>query len=178
MSGVVSLWGASSLIASIQYGTVSLGTAASATAAINAVDTTRALLIDLRQNNNWSGGTQPAYTSTDLALTNSTTVTAVRQAGGGISCTASFCVVEFRPGVCRSVQSGTTTAAGTTTATVTAVNTDKSMVFSLGLSGDSGGRDDYFYARITLTNGTTITMTRGASGGISMRVGWILLELF
>lgn len=177
-AGMVGLRGASSLIESMQYGTVALGGSTSATATITAVDLNRSILIDLRQSNNWSGGTQPAYTSTDLALSNSTTITAVRQAVGGITCTAAFCVIQFRPGILKSVQSGTVTSTGTTTATITAVNPNKAFVLSLGLSGDSGGRDDYFYGYLALTDATTVTLTRGASGGSAMRAGWLVGELF
>ena len=70
-SGMVGLWGASSIIDNIQYGTIAInGVSTSSTATITSVDLSRSVLIDLRQSNNWNGGTQPAYTSTTLALTN------------------------------------------------------------------------------------------------------------
>lgn len=176
-SGMVGLWGASSIIESVQYGSITNNNA-SDTATITSVDLSRSVLIDLRQNNNWSGGTQPAYTSNTLALTNATTVTASRQASGGIQNTARFCVVTFAPGVIRSVQSGVVAASGSPTVTITAVNTSKTVVLSLGLEGDSGGRDDYFYGSWALTNATTLTLNRGASGGASMKAGWLVLEFF
>lgn len=176
-SGVVSLWGASSLIESIQYGTVSLNNT-SDTATITAVDVTRSVVFDLRQSNNWSGGTAPAYTSNTLTLTNSTTVTAARNATGGIAVVAAFVVVQFRPGVFRSVQYGLVSGNGSPTQTITEVNTAKSVLMMLGLQGDSGGRDDAFYARGVLTNGTTLTFTRGASAGSGNIIGWTVMELF
>ena len=178
-SGMVGQWGASSMVANVQFGTIAMnGVSASATATIAAVDTSRAVLIDLRQSNNWNGGTQPAYTSTTLALTNSTTVTASRNAAGGLSVTAAFCVVEFLPGIVRSVQSGRVSGSGTVAATISAVNTSKSVVLSLGLEGDSGGRDDAFYAYAALTNSTTVTFTRGVSAGSGMYVGYNVVEFF
>ena len=178
-AGMVGLWGASSLIESIQYGVVSMsGAQASNTATITSVDLSRSVLIDLRQSNNWSGGTQPAYTSNTLALTNSTTVTAARQAAGGIALTAGFCVVTFLPGVFRSIQSGVVSGTGSPTVIITSVNTAKTMLFSLGLSGDSGGRDDYFYGYWQLTNATTLTLQRVSTGGSSMQAGWLALEGF
>ena len=179
MGGMVSLWGASSLIESIQYGTIALsGVQLSNTATITSVDLSRAIIIDLRQSNNWNGGTHPAYTSNTLALTNSTTVTAFRNATGGIALTAAFAVVQVAPGVVRSVQSGRVSGNGTVTVTITSVNTAKTFLLSLGLEGDSGGRDDAFYAYMSLTNSTTITFTRGVGAGTGQYAGWIAIEGF
>ncbi len=177
MGGMVGLWNASSMIESIQYGTISI-TSLTATATITSVDASRSILIDLRQSNNWNGGTQPAYTSNTLVFTNATTITASRNASGGIVATASFCVVQFAPGVVRSVQSGLMIGNSNQTATITSVNTAKSLVLSLGLEGDSGGRDDAFYGRLTLTNATTVTLTRGVSNGSGMQAGYLVLEFF
>lgn len=179
MGGLVSLWGASSLIESIQYGTIAIsGVQTSNTATITSVDLSRAIIIDLRQSNNWSGGTATAYTSNTLALTNSTTVTAFRNASGGIAITPAFAVVQVAPGVVKSIQSGRVSGSGTVTVTITGVNTAKTFLLSLGLEGDSGGRDDAFYAYMSLTNSTTITFTRGASAGSGMTAGWIAVEGF
>ena len=179
MGGTVGLWGASSMVQSVQYGTTTLSSVATSnTATIAAVNVSHAILIDLRQSNNWSGGTQPAYTSNTLALTNSTTVTAFRNASGGIELVAAFAVLELAPGVVKSIQSGRVAGAGTVTATITGVNTAKTFLLSLGLEGDSGGRDDAFYARMALTNSTTITFTRGASAGGGPTAGWIAIEEF
>jgi hypothetical protein len=179
MGGMVSLWGASSLIESIQYGTIALsGVQTSNTATITSVDLSRAIIIDLRQSNNWNGGTQPAYTSNTLALTNSTTVTAFRNATGGIALTAAFAVVQVAPGVVKSIQSGRVSGNGTVTVTITGVNTAKTFLLSLGLEGDSGGRDDAFYAYMSLTNSTTITFTRGVGAGTGQLAGWIAVEGF
>ena len=179
MGGMVSLWGASSLIESIQYGTIALsGVQSSNTATITSVDLSRAIIIDLRQSNNWNAASQPAYTSNTLALTNSTTVTAFRNASGGIALTAAFAVVQVAPGVVKSIQSGRVSGNGTVTVTITSVNTAKTFLLSLGLEGDSGGRDDAFYAYMSLTNSTTITFTRGVGAGTGQYAGWIAIEGF
>lgn len=179
MGGLVGLWGASSLIESIQYGTVSLGAGTTATATITAVDVSRSVLIDLRSLNNWSAGTQPAYTSTRLTLTNSTTVTGDRNASGGITCSAGFAIVQFRPGVIKSVQYGNINGgAATNTATITSVNTDKTFLLSLGIIGDTGGLDGYFYSILSLTNATTVTATRGIAGGAGVNHGFVAVEGF
>lgn len=176
MAGMVGLWGASSLIESIQYGTVALSGATSNTATISSVDTTRSLVVHLGQSNNWSGGTQPTYTVTKLSLTNATTVTATRGAVGGIDCNAAFAVLQFRPGAVRSVQQGNVTPTGT--ATVTEVNTAKSLLLSMGISGDTGGIDGSWYSRLTLTNGTTVTATRQDTSASALAHNFVLVEFF
>jgi hypothetical protein len=179
--GLVGLWGASGLIASVQYGTIAIGGAGtSGTATITAVNTANAVLVDLRQSNNWSGGTDPQYVSTSLALTNSTTVTASRYASGGISATAAFAVIEFRPGVLKSVQYGSVSLAAATsaTATITAVNPATTILLSLGITGDPTARADYFYSYLTLTNSTTVTATRASGGGTSITHAFAAVEFF
>lgn len=179
--GMVGLWQASGLIASVQYGTISVGGGAtSGTATIVAVNTANAVVVDLRQSNNWSGGTDPQYVSTSLTLTNSTTVTASRYASGGIALTAAFAVVEFRPGVLKSVQYGSVSLGASTsaTATIASVNTATAAVLSLGITGDPTARADYFYSYLTLTNSTTVTATRASGGGTSITHAFVVVEWF
>jgi len=83
-------------IASIQYGTIALGTSTSATATIASVTTAKSVLILLGVDYAGSAMT-PDQTGVRLALTNSTTVTASRQVGGsGAGATVGFCVVQFK----------------------------------------------------------------------------------
>lgn len=179
MSGMVSLWGASSLIRSVQYGTVALSGVTTNTATIVAVDTSRAVVIDLCASNNWSGGTSEAYAVPRFTLTNSTTVTAVRGAVGGIDCNAAFAVVEFAPGVLRSVQTGTITpTAGAVTATITDVNVAKAVVLSLGVSGDNGGVGGSWWSRLTLSSSTTVTATRQDTSAAAMPHNFAVMEFF
>jgi len=61
------------------------------------------------------------------------------------------------------------------TATITSVNTGKSMLLLLGFTGDANGSLSNTYPRITLTNATTITGNRfGTAGGIT--VSFVVLE--
>ncbi len=169
------------LIEWIEYGTISLsGISTSGTYTLTrAVDVARAVLVDLRQSNNWNGGSQPAYTSTRLALTNSTTVTASRNASGGIVCVAGLAVVQLRPNAVRSVQYITASGNGSITATLSnPVNPAKAIVMSLGLEGDSGGLDGYFYGRWgqVQSDGVSVALTRDLSGGSGMLANAVVVE--
>jgi len=83
----------SSVIKSIQYGTVTLpaDTSLTATATISSVDTSKAALIFLGHSSGITGGHEQAR----IILTNATTVTATRVAGNSNQVIVSFCVVEF-----------------------------------------------------------------------------------
>ena len=179
-SGMVGRWGASSLIENIQYGTVALSGVTNATTTITSVDITRATVIHLGQSNNWSGGSGAQYSSAYVELTNATTVKAVRNTVGGIDCNVNFAVIQFCPGILRSVQTGSVTINSglTNTATVTTVNTDKSLLIYLGLQSNAAV-DGAGYERLSLTNATTITGTRqDTTGGGIPTVTFALLEFF
>lgn len=77
----------------------------------------------------------------------------------------------FGAGV-KSVQRGTVTTATSTTVTVTSVDTSKSLLALTGLTSASATND----GRIELTNSTTITATKGASGLTTF--AWQLVEFY
>jgi hypothetical protein len=83
---------ATSVIKSIQYGTVTLTGVASATATITAVNTAKAVLIHLGTSYDNTINLDRALTR--ITLTNSTTVTGVKNTTTGVTIT-SFVVVEF-----------------------------------------------------------------------------------
>ena len=160
-SGLIARWGASSLVKSVQSGTMGSWTNATNTATISAVDTANTLVFHDGQTYDTAGNTYAQYPFVSLALTDSTTLTATKSAGGLGNTQLSWFVVEFLPGVIKSVQSGTVLTEST--ATVTAVNTAKSVLMN------NGHRAYYFYdqayshSMIVLTNATTITCSRGAA---------------
>ena len=89
---------------------------------------------------------------------------------------------QFSSGGIKSVQRGTISLTGsntTATATVSAVDVTKSQLAMLGLSTDSGNTNvtSESFTRLSLTNSTTITATRGTVGlGIHTTVSWELTE--
>ena len=163
-------------VTSIEYGTIVIAdTSGSNTATITSVDTDKANVILL-------GTTVDADQSENnvrarVALTNATTVTATRVGTAG-TVTVSFVVVEWANPV--SIQAGTiaflTTTDASRTATITAVDTAKSIVFHLGeqrqTTNASTGN-----VRVTLTDSTTVTATRGAgSSSQDTTVGYVVVE--
>ena len=183
MGGLVSLWGQSSLIKSIQRGTIFMSVAqTSNTASINAVDLANSVLRFCGQTNGGAGDTTTAYALAGISVVG-TTVTATRIStfAGGTNCTASWELVEYFPGVFKSIQRGTKLFIGAAAATqaITEVNPNKSVLESVGLTGDGNGFSGTYFPYGVMTNGTTITYTSGYTGGaLTFIVYWQVLEQF
>lgn len=169
-----------SVIKSIQSGTVTIGaSSASGTATITSVTTANAILL-------WNGETTSnastslySGVSATIALTNATTVTATRGNLIADTVTVSFTVIEFASGV-NSIQSGSITiAAGGTsnTATISAVGAN-AFVLWLGASNVGGG---LLYSNIgtsvVLTNSTTVTANCQTGLASNTIVGYMVVDL-
>ena len=163
----VAQWMQRKLIQSIQSGTITIA-GTTDTATITAVDVTRSTL-------HYNGGQVDDTTSDTgiylgrLTFTNATTITGTRTDSTG-TMTQFFQVIQYWPGVIRSVQRGTitlTTAQSNNTATITAVqDTARSRVEMLGIStletnGALGAAID-----IRMTNATTVQVIRGVVGSV------------
>lgn len=166
-----------SLVKSVQRGTIALN-ATSVTATIVAVNLSNALVFASYQD---LGGVNAAdRNAVRVELTNTTTVTAFYGAVSGNSANVSWEVIEFMPGLFRSIQRGTaTTGAGTTTtATITAVNMAKTFVHNLGFTSTSttllnlGATS----SRWVVTNATTLTFDTG--GATDATAGFQSVEFF
>ena len=132
-SGMVSLWGASSLIKSRQSGFCTLGNASSqGNTTINAVDMTNSICL----YNGWyhaiTSGTRPRDSWARVALQSATNVRATMDLNGsGVDGVLYWTVVEFMPGIIKSIQRITPTinaASGTTNTTITEVNLVKTFL--------------------------------------------------
>lgn len=159
------LGGAGLAIKSIQRGTIVVANAASTnTAAITAVDTNNAIL---RHLGSTIGGTDHTDSDIRLDLTNGTTITATR-AGTSGAVTVSYEIVEFYPGVIKSIQRGTITTNGvaSNTATITSVDTTKAECHMLGYSDNATASSANSMTRLALTNATTVTVTCGSSAAL------------
>lgn len=169
-AGMVGSWNASSLIASVQRGTFSFGTSdTTINTTINPVDASRAIAIFTGTTN---GGVDAQGLLPRIQLTSNTNVQAVRgYQDGSNGATAPWQVIEFIPGVIKSIQiSNIYYISGSTTATITAVNTSKSVVMSTGYSRASAGSGTPSYAYqpyFILTNSTTVTGGIGAAADIT-----------
>ncbi|CAB4187544.1 hypothetical protein UFOVP1601_40 [uncultured Caudovirales phage] len=175
MGGMVSLWGASSLIKSIQYGITVANTAATATATIVSVVPENTILFFLGCQSN--AATAAGHWAGSCVLTNATTVTTTYQAATDSRILA-FCAVEYYPGVIRSRQSFSISWSGATssTATITEVNIAKTMLAFGGMQMYQGDQNEP--GRITLTNATTVTATRGGATGWSTVMPGQAVEFF
>lgn len=84
----------------------------------------------------------------------------------------------------KSIQRGVIVIVGvanvTATATVSAVNTNKSTLAFLGFSTPNGGNPGQQFSRLALTNATTVTATRAQAntGAQDVSVSWELVEYY
>lgn len=157
-NALVSRWGAVSLIKSIQRGTIVIAGAANNTATITAVDLNNTVLIHLGQTDN--NGTRGDLAWALIALSNATTVFAGRVLNNVAATTVGYVVVEFMPGVLKSVQRGTiTNSAATNDATITEVNPDKSFLIKNGIGDNSATIVSTHDTYLSLVNGTTVRST-------------------
>lgn len=167
-----------SLVKSVQRGTIAITGATSNTATITSVDTanTRLRLIGRIYDDGGAGTGTNAQYLVRIALTNATTVTAsVNTSPGGSTCTVSFEVVEYVPGVVKSVQRGTVTI-GAGTATINAVNVSKAELDHLGLTDNAAALTSGGDTRLTLTNATTVTVAAGVTS--AQVTGYQVVEFY
>lgn len=176
-TGMVGLWGAASIVKSLQSGYLSGSTEGTYTATINTVIPENCLL--LWQGFNQSGNPQPVYWGGMLQLTNATTVSLVRRAAAGSIMGIQWTVLEFLPGIVKSIQQGVIDFAGvaTNTATITSVTPEKCALFFEGYSSaDATGNTNAWAHRLELTNATTITAKFAV--GTTASVPWRLVEFY
>lgn len=178
---MVGLWGASSLVRSIQQGSITPGANASATATISAVDVNHAVAWKLGQ---LGGASDASNRCTGLTLTNATTVTLSKGTATDAGVTARFVVVEFAPGLIKSIQYATCTiahASTSATATIAAVDTAKTYLVHNGSTYNTAGAQlaTYWDIEIAATDPTTVTATRGNTQDGDAPVVWfVVVELF
>lgn len=160
-------------IKSIQVGSIDLNNVTSNTATITSVNTASAILLRRGDTHALVGNNNDTNTYT-LVLTNATTVTASRFTGEASAFPCGFTVIEFVPGLIKSVQAGTIQLNGGTsaTATISSVNTAKSWVIDLGFKYNNAAPQNasLFDRLLVLTNATTVTasiVTNPAASHIS-----------
>ncbi len=144
MGGMVGLWGASSIIDSVQYASATFGvSSASGTATIASVDMSRTLCVSANGVNytNDDGTFGPGYTLARIKLTNATTVTAENFTSGSTYTNAAGAfIISFRPGVIKLIQRGTVSgSAAALGISLTAVNRAKTIVLVGGITANTLG---------------------------------------
>jgi hypothetical protein len=164
LSSVVGQQGYRSIIKSIQRGTITFGGPGSGTATITSVNLSNSVLSYLGDTSDVAANAATARDCT-IVLTNATTVTATAGPAGA-NYVVAFEVIEYVPGIVKSVQTGSITTGGTTaTATITAVTTAKCKLTYLGQVAAANDFENSIQAYLVLTNSTTVTVNHQAGGG-------------
>lgn len=120
-----------------------------------------------------------ATTSADglvyMALTDSTTITIT-----GGAATANVWVLEFLPGVIKSIQRfvATNTSGTSTTQAITSVNTGKSIIICTGYNGTSVLSTNDVMPRIEFNSATEVGITHASLGGSTINVAFQVIEFY
>lgn len=146
---------------SVQYGTIAMGTTdATLTATITSVNTASAAVMYLgnicAKTTSGSGETRPSVT-----LTNATTVTATRGVTG-TTLTVGFVVIEFQPGIIKSLQQFSSTlnsSSLTDTVSILQVVMANSIIINGGMNS-AGTTFSNTQCMMQLTSPVAITFTR------------------
>lgn len=162
-------------IISIQDVSITFSTTeTSNTATINAVDTSRSVIIynGVRMASNASSNSLFA----SVELTNSTTVTATRDSTLTTVTTINATIIEFSPKIIKSIQSSSITLSGTTSATSSISSVDTSLAIAL-FTGQTTTVNtiDRSIATVSLDNSTTVKAQKGDSSD-SMTVYFSVIE--
>ncbi len=165
----------------IQYGSIAIGSGATSnTATISAVGS-GAYIILMGQKYSTTA-TDATVSLGDIALTNSTTVTASRGASDTNTLTVNFCVVDGdTTNLIKSVQTGTialSTVQTSNTASISAVTNNNTATYLLGVVCNTAGTQQFQVVACKLAlSGTTVTATRNsAAGSIAVTVRYQIVE--
>lgn len=181
-SARVSQWMARGFIQSLQTGTIAIiNGSVSGTATLSpAVRPENAWLIPMGYTSTEAAGALTDFNAL-ITLTNATTVTGTRT-GNTQLLTPRFAMLEFVPGVIRSIQysSATLTAVASAAATISAVVAAKTIVTPLGFSTNAGGggiAGSQCDLDVQLTNTTTVTVT-GNNSANTYTVGFVVVQFY
>jgi hypothetical protein len=174
--GAIAAWGAPSIIRSLQSG-ITNAAVPTVTATILPVVPENCLLIYQGITSQYSSG---LYLSGRVELTNATTISILGAGNAGALINLAWTVIEFVPGLIKSLQAGVIDlgAAVSATATISPVNPDRCVLLWMGLitaQPDTNGAA--IWTRLAITNPTTITATRSLSSNATSSP-WRLVEFF
>jgi hypothetical protein len=177
MQGAVAAWGAPSIIRSWQSG-YTFGGASPTTTTILPVVPENCLLMHNGANSNY---VPPYYFQGRIELTNATTVSLLNVGRDGAGMGIAWTVLEFVPGLIKSVQAGVIDlgTASSGTATINPVTPERSVLMLMGVVTDYGTDTNgaIWPTRLTLTNPTTITANRWQAS-TATKSPWRLVEFF
>lgn len=165
---------------SVQSGSITIATSTTSnTATISAVSVANAVLVwcGCYTNDNVNNSTEIGSGFARMTLTNSTTITATRgAANASFTVTIKYYIVEYTPGLLKSVQYGTVAGNGATSA-ISAVDTSRTYVGCLGEYGpdnDVAGLSAGF-GTVALSSSTAVV---SAGGTASSSIGFVVVEFY
>jgi len=175
MGGMVGLWGANSLIKSVQRGTLGLGGASSASVTVSAVAPENSVLRYLGSTSDFAGANASAA-SARIELASATSITAYNP--GGTTVYVTWELLEYLPGIVKSVQRGTLADAATGAAAVTinAVNLAKTALHFLGFTTNVA--DTRTNPRMSMNDATTVVIWVGGAGVGTNNCGYQVVEYY
>lgn len=161
-----------------QTGTIVIGSgSASNTATINTVGSNAAVVWLGQYDGTTDTNAFNAYARLDL--TNSTTVTATREASPAITLTVAYLVIDLTTTLVRSVQtrSYNSSASGTSFSdTITSIAPTNTILLFGGLSTASNNQSGASLHYISLTSATTVNLVRGVTSTASRTVNYTVIE--
>jgi hypothetical protein len=169
----------SSLIESVQYGTVSIaGSSGSGTSTVSSTNASYSVLHLLGYT---TSQTSLAHNAIEPVLSISgTTVTASRITASVNTVEVGFVLIEFKNTACnqavQSHQKSWTNSSTSTTQTINSVDTNKSLIIYAGSNGNSSSNGANIQQYATLTNGTTVTINTNSAGSLSCQYNFFVVE--
>lgn len=166
---------------SIQPISITVAGAASNTQTVTSVTPANSILLDAGRTSSDASGFVNGGGLAWLTLTNATTVTATRGVNNADTAVIKGVLLEFLPGMLKSsTQCGTIAyAGGSSTATITSVDTTKAILVSTGFGNNyntpSSAGDSNVFPVLTLTNATTVTSSN-IGGSFTVTHGYCVAE--
>lgn len=180
LSARVSQWTQRGVLKSLQAGAIDMNNVLTNTATLSpTVDPNNALLIKVGQSTVTS--TIDGEASSRVAFTSGTTITAVVNVALPSASPTHFYVIEFVPGIVKSIQRNVIVLNGVAanTSAVNPVDVTKSALFSLGYNYATGANDDWtFHPTLVLTSATVVTASCGQATSFAVTPGFQLAEFY
>lgn len=168
----------SSLVKTVQKGTITVGAGTTADATITAVTTANTAVAYLGYTTTVTSNS-PITEWAALSLTTTTNVRATIGSSGGSS-TVGYCVIEFQSAALASsvqaIADAASPASATRTKTITSVTTANTMLIWAGQLTAGGAAYTSGFQYATLTNATTITIGTQTAGFLSIQDNMFVVE--
>lgn len=183
LSSIVAQQGRRGIIKSFQARTVTIaGASLTGTDTFTAVDLTNTIIMHVGQSATATTGNLTSSGWAGLSASG-TTMTATRT-GTTNALIVAYHLIEFFPGIIRSLQRGTKAINGSATTydqTITAVqDINKCLLIDMGMSGDTNTWDGEFpvYRNLTTTTNLRFSSAAYAGGGLSQTAYWQVVEFY